>query len=89
MMTKRNYECPVFKEVRLACLKRDKKKCQMPGCGLKRRLQVHHIERWTDASSLRFELFNCITLCYQCHLSIKDKEHHYVSLFRSIISGHN
>ena len=84
----RDYDCPVFKRAREACLKRDKKRCQMPGCKAKRKLQVHHIERWSDAHSLRFELFNLVTLCRTCHDSIKNKEHHYATLFRSIINGH-
>jgi 5-methylcytosine-specific restriction endonuclease McrA len=86
---KRDYDCPFYKEARLACIKRDKKRCQMPGCKAKKKLVVHHIERWSDAPSLRFELFNLVTLCKTCHDSIKDKELHYAPLFRSIISGHN
>jgi 5-methylcytosine-specific restriction endonuclease McrA len=88
-MSPRNYNDPVYKAIRLQCLKRDKKKCQMPGCNAKRRLQVHHIERYCDAASLRYELTNCIVLCKNCHDSIKDKEHHYAPLFRSIISGNS
>jgi 5-methylcytosine-specific restriction endonuclease McrA len=86
---KRSYDCPIFKAARLACLKRDKKRCQMPGCKSKKRIQVHHIERWADSYSLRFELSNLICLCKECHDSIKDKELHYAPLFRSILSGYN
>ena len=82
---KRNYDDPVYKEVRKRVLKRDKHKCQMPNCKKRRRLNVHHIERWADAASLRYETFNMITLCRTCHDSIKDKESHYASLFMDIV----
>ena len=88
-MTKRNYDDPVYKTIRLECLKRDKKRCKMPGCNSKRRLEVHHIVKYSEAASLRFELSNCIVLCHECHKSIKDKEHHYAPLFRSILSGYS
>lgn len=86
-MSPRNYQDPVYKEVRLKCLKRDKRKCQMPGCNSKKRLQVHHIRRFSDASSLRYEITNCICLCKLCHDSIKNCEAHYVPLFEDIIRG--
>jgi hypothetical protein len=57
----------------------------MPNCKKKKRLNVHHIERWADAASLRYETFNMITLCRTCHDSIKDKESHYVPLFMDIV----
>lgn len=82
---RRNYDDPVYKEVRKRVLKRDKHKCQMPDCKKRRRLNVHHIERWADAASLRYETFNMITLCRTCHDSIKDKESHYVPLFMDIV----
>ena len=81
----RNYNDPVYKEVRKRVLKRDKHKCQMPDCKKKRRLNVHHIERWVDAASLRYETFNMITLCRTCHDLIKDKESHYAPLFMAIV----
>lgn len=82
----RNYECPAYKKARSDCLKRDKR-CRMPGCSSKKKLQVHHIVKWSEASVLRFELFNLITLCKKCHDSIKDKEYHYAPLFQEIIRG--
>lgn len=82
---RRNYDDPVYKEVRKRVLKRDKHKCQMPGCKSRKRLNVHHIERWADATSLRFHEFNLITICSVHHNSIKGKEHLYISLFRGIV----
>lgn len=52
--------------------------------GLKR-LNVHHVQPWSKAAHMRFETFNLITLCRNCHDSIKDQEHHYISLFMGII----
>jgi len=81
----RNYDDPVYKDFRLRVLKRDKFKCKMPGCKTKRDLQVHHISKWSGASSLRYEVSNGITLCRYCHKSITGKEPHYETLFREII----
>jgi 5-methylcytosine-specific restriction endonuclease McrA len=82
---KRNYEDPIYKEWRMKVYKRDKFACQMPNCKCKTRLQAHHINKWSTASSLRFDINNGITLCRKCHDSIKDKEHLYISLFMEII----
>lgn len=81
----RNYNDPVYERARKAVLKRDKSRCQMPDCKSKKRLHVHHIRPWSKASSLRFEETNMITLCHECHESIKDKEHFYESLFMEIV----
>lgn len=84
----RSFDDPVYKSVRADCIKRDKNRCQMPDCQSKKRAKkhVHHIERWSDAPSLRYEISNCILLCKACHDSIKDKEQHYAPLFRSILN---
>jgi len=83
---KRDYSDPVYKRVRKNVLKRDNHKCQMPECGSKKRLHVHHIQLWSKATSLRFEESNLITLCRNCHESIKNREHHYINLFMSIVN---
>jgi 5-methylcytosine-specific restriction endonuclease McrA len=83
---RRNYDDPAYEDFRKEVLKRDGKKCMMPGCGSKRNLQVHHIQKWSTASSLRYETSNGITLCKYCHASIKGKELHYESLFKELIS---
>jgi 5-methylcytosine-specific restriction endonuclease McrA len=84
---KRNYDDPAYTEFRKAVLKRDHRTCMMPGCGKKSSLQVHHIKKWSNASALRYETENGITLCKHCHNSIKGKEGHYESLFKEIING--
>ena len=81
----RNYDDPVYKEVRIRVLKRDKFKCQMPGCKKKKRLNVHHIEKWANAAHLRYDEHNCITLCKEHHDEVTGQEHLYVPLFQDII----
>lgn len=87
MPYKRNYDDPQYTQFRKDVLKRDNKKCQMPGCGSTRNLNVHHIQKWSSSASLRYEPSNGITLCRYCHNSIKNKEDHYISVFKEIING--
>jgi 5-methylcytosine-specific restriction endonuclease McrA len=84
---KRNYDNPAYSDFRKSVLKRDRRKCMMPGCGRKTCLNVHHIKKWASASSLRYDPDNGITLCKQCHDSIKGKEIHYEALFKEIINA--
>lgn len=86
-MSLRNFQDPVYKQARLACLKRDKRKCQMPGCKARKKLQSHHIRKWSTSSSLRFEVSNLITLCKDHHSSIRGQEDHYIPLFEDIVRG--
>lgn len=81
----RSYDDPLYKEARAKTLKRDGHKCQMPDCGSRKRLNVHHIHPWSKASLMRYETYNLITLCRKCHDSIKDREHHYTGLFSEIV----
>lgn len=86
---KRNYADPIYKEWRRLVYRRDKHCCQMPkgkkSCGKKRSLQAHHIKKWSTASALRYDTRNGITLCWDCHNSIKNREHLYESLFMEIV----
>lgn len=82
---KRNYDDPVYKEWRRRVYARDKRTCQMPGCGSKKRLQAHHIRRWADAPSLRYDVSNGLTLCAACHRSIAKHEGVYISIFMDIV----
>lgn len=83
----RDYSNEVYQKARKECLTRDKKRCQMPGCKKRTKLVCHHIQRWADASLLRFDVNNLITLCKKCHDSIKDRESYYVSMFLEIINA--
>ena len=81
---KRNYDDPVYAEWRKRVLSRDKYTCQMPNCKKKKNLQVHHIKKWSSASTLRFEIDNGITLCYNCHKEVTNNENFYEPLFQQI-----
>ena len=86
---RRNYQDPVYKEWRTKVYKRDKFKCQMPGCGYKRALNAHHIKRCADAAYLRYDIDNGITLCWKCHKEITGDEAHYEPLFMDIVRKNN
>ncbi len=81
----RDYNDPVYAEWRRRVFKRDKHKCQMPGCEYKRALNAHHIKRWADAPYLRYDVDNGITLCYRCHKEVTGSEGHYEHLFADIV----
>ena len=82
---KRNYDDLVYKEWRTRVYTRDKFMCQMPNCKCKKRLQAHHIKKWSEASFLRYEVDNGITLCKWCHDKVNKNERHYESLFIEIV----
>ena len=82
----RNYADPAYKKFRTDVLKRDKFTCKM--CKTKKKkVYVHHIRKWASASSLRYEVSNGITLCYNCHKEVTGKEHHYESYLLGLIDG--
>ena len=61
----------------------------MPNCKSKKRLHAHHITKWASASSLRYDVDNGITLCYNCHKEVTGHENIYESLFRDIVRNKN
>ena len=82
----RDFDDPIYKEWRRKVLRRDSYKCQMPGCKRRgKRMQVHHIQKWSSASSLRYDASNGITLCGDCHNEVNGKEEMYIRLFYNII----
>tara|TARA_R100000008_G_scaffold19812_1_gene10222 strand:- start:228 stop:494 length:267 start_codon:yes stop_codon:yes gene_type:complete len=86
---RRDYNDKVYADWRRKVYKRDKFTCQMPGCKRKTYLQAHHIQKWADASALRFEVDNGITLCFACHKEVTGAEHQYASLFMEIVRKNN
>lgn len=69
---------------------RDKHKCQWPGCQTPhKKLNAHHIKKWSDYPGLRFHLDNGITLCKKHHDLIKDNEENYEMFFFKIVSSKN
>ena len=84
---KRNYADEAYTEFRKIVLKRDKRTCQMPDCNSKKCLQVHHVQTWANASALRYDPDNGITLCRDCHKSITGSEVYYIEIFMEIIDA--
>jgi len=82
---KRNYDDPVYKDWRLKVYKRDRFTCQMPRCKSKKRLQAHHIQKWSSAAILRYDINNGITLCRECHNKVTGHEQQYETLFMNIV----
>jgi|TARA_Y100001938_G_C7855783_1_gene313081 5-methylcytosine-specific restriction endonuclease McrA len=84
----RNFNDPVYKQWRKDVLTRDCYKCQMPNCKRKgKRMQVHHIQKWSSASYLRYDVDNGITLCWDCHnYEVNQYEEAYVGLFMDIVA---
>ena len=75
MSKRRDYSDPVYKRFRSAVLKRDNFTCQMCNIKGKRvRLNVHHIMKWSSASTLRYDVDNGITLCNKCHKEVTGKD---------------
>ena len=79
----------VYKDWRRKVFRRDKGRCQMPNCGTTKSPQVHHIKKWSEASYLRYEVSNGISLCWNCHKEVTGKESLYEGLFMEIINGKN
>lgn len=87
-MRKRDFNDPLYKEWRKRIRKRDGRACKMPGCTRRGKyIHVHHIKRWADYPSLRYEDSNGISLCSSCHNIVTDSEVHYEQLFSNIISA--
>ena len=86
-MAKRDFTDPLYKEWRSRVRSRDSFTCKMPGCRRSgKNIQVHHVKRWADYPSLRYEESNGITLCHFCHQIVTTNEIYYERLFNDIIS---
>ena len=86
---RRNFDDPLYKNWRLSVYKRDKFKCQWPGCINNKKLNAHHIKTWAHYPALRFLVENGITLCYQHHKMICGMEEIYESVFFRILANKN
>lgn len=74
-------------EFRDGVLKRDDYTCQMPHCGSKRYVQVHHIKLYSKHPTVRDDVDNGITLCRKCHNFIRGEEKRYAAIFLRIIAS--
>jgi hypothetical protein len=69
-----------------AVRERDNCRCQFPSCRRHRfGIIVHHIIRWTDSVSLRYNPINGICLCAKCHDKVTGCEMAYAALFFQIV----
>lgn len=84
-MTFRDYNDPLYKEWRRKVYARDNHCCQWPGCNKKKKLNAHHIRKWSTFPWLRFEITNGITLCKDHHNMIRNQEEAYESIFYKLI----
>ena len=63
---------PEYKQWRADVFTRDNFTCK--GCGqIGHELQAHHIKSWKHYPELRYEVSNGMTLCKQCHLSVRTR----------------
>lgn len=83
----RNYKDPQYKIWRKTVYERDNYKCRWPNCTFKHKINAHHIKRWADYPSLRFNINNGITLCKYHHDLIKNMEELYEAVFFKILAN--
>lgn len=81
----RNHNSPEYTKWRKEVKERDNYQCQWPGCGCRKRIQVHHIKTWAKNPGLRYTLANGITLCNRCHDYVKGKEQDYEFFFLKLL----
>lgn len=81
----RNYNDPAYKLWRKNIYKRDNHTCQWPHCQSHKKLQAHHIQKWSDFPGLRYHPSNGITLCKTHHDLIKNNEESYAPFFLKLL----
>lgn len=82
---KRDYNDPFYKKARQAARTRDKGTCIWPNCKSKKKVQVHHIQRWVDAPELRYNLDNLCCLCKVHHDLVTTNEVGYAPFLITIL----
>jgi 5-methylcytosine-specific restriction endonuclease McrA len=81
----RNYNDPEYVAARRKAKLRDEYKCQFPQCTNRKKLHCHHIVKWCDNESRRYDVDNLITLCYTHHKLVTGNEDAYIPLFLHIL----
>lgn len=86
MKKKRDCNEKGYRVWRAKVYKRDRNRCQFPGCKTgDKRINAHHIERYIDNPKLAEDVNNGITLCRTCHLHIQGREDEFVDMFKKAI----
>lgn len=86
----RNYQDPQYKKWRKDIYSRDKHRCQWPNCSYTgKKINAHHIKKWSEYPGLRFHPSNGITLCHNHHKLIKDNESSYELFFLKLVANKN
>lgn len=87
-MSDRNYyKTPEHIRWRRDIFKRDKGRCQYPGCGTRKKLQAHHIKKISSYPALKQDLTNGISLCSYHHKQTFGCEERFEELFTNIVRG--
>lgn len=82
---KRDYSDPFYKLWRSQIRQRDNQECKWPNCKSKKRLHVHHINKWAANANLRYDINNGITLCKNHHDMVKNNEDSYIEFFSKLL----
>lgn len=83
----RDFRNPLYQQWRKKVYKRDNFVCQWPGCTNSKKLNAHHIKKWSDYPGLRFEEKNGITLCNHHHKAIKNMEEIYEGVLLKLVAN--
>ena len=75
---------PEYNLWRKCIYERDYYTCKMCGTTKSGSFNAHHIFKWIDYPEFRFEIWNGITLCEECHRKIYNKEELYIEQFLKI-----
>lgn len=82
----RNYSDIQYKQWRKEVTERDGGCCQWPGCTKTKKLNVHHIRKWSEFATLRYDVNNGILLCRAHHKETFHREEDFVILFNTIVA---
>lgn len=83
----RNFKDPQYISWRKKIYARDRFTCQWPYCKNTKKLNAHHIKKWSDYPGLRYDTNNGITLCYQHHKMIQNMESDYELFFLNLVAN--
>ena len=81
----RDMNTPQYIAWRRKVFRRDKYKCQFPGCTNTGPINSHHIFMYAKYPALRFNINNGICLCIQHHNLVTGNEEQYEAMFTNII----